>query len=186
VCLERRTKRPRHQERRIGGALGQAILTAWPPCIRRHFCWRLLKLLPLLRRLRHHSPVPTIRFKDVIEQFDHVDDPDVLHKAKTNRALTHALDMSRPRNWHGTGLTPDQILPIARDSAIPVAWVPPGHVLQALATAAPTDRVQVLLVHEAEVLEECRVLLNECDDTWVAKQRTLISRAVRRLRGRLP
>lgn len=119
-----------------------------------------------------------IRFEDVIEQFDHVDDPDVLEKAKTNRALAHALDMSRPRNWHGTGLTPDQILPIAKDSAIPVAWVPPGHVLQALVAAAPTDRVQVLLVHEADVLDECHVLLNECDDAWVDEERKLINRAV--------
>lgn len=34
--------------------------------------------------------MPILRFKDVIDQFDHVDDPDVLEKAKTNAALRHA------------------------------------------------------------------------------------------------
>lgn len=166
--------------RRLGGALGRAASDRG--VAGRRFPWPsvdgLPKGAPTALRRWHHGSVPMTRFKDVIEQFDHVDDPDVLEKAKTNSALAHALGMSRPRNWHGTGLTPDQILPIATDSAIPVAWVPPGHVLRALAAAAPTDRVRVLLVHEAEILDECRTLLKECEDAWVKEERTLITRAV--------
>jgi len=46
-------------------------------------------------------PMPFLRFQDVIDQFDHVDDPDAIEKAKTNRALSYALEMSRPENWRG-------------------------------------------------------------------------------------
>src|SRR5215217_2916197 len=53
--------------------------------------------------------MPFLSFQDVIDQFDHVDDPDVLEKAKVNLALARALEMSMQENWPGTGLTPEQI-----------------------------------------------------------------------------
>jgi hypothetical protein len=117
-------------------------------------------------------------FRDVIDQFDHVDDPDVLDKAKTNRALSWALEMSRPENWRGSGLPPDQILSVATESGIPVAWVPPTHVLRALVAATPTDRMRVLLANEAEVLKQCGSILNECNDPGITDERHLIRRAL--------
>ncbi|MEQ8438772.1 MAG: hypothetical protein RIB65_14860 [Ilumatobacter fluminis] len=119
-----------------------------------------------------------IRFDDVVAQFEHVDDPDVLQMARDNRALKLALDMSRPRNWHGTGLTPDQLLPIARESGIPIAWVPPSKVLKMLVAAEPLDRMQVLLSVETEVVNQCRNLMNECDDLWIEEERTLVGRSI--------
>jgi hypothetical protein len=124
------------------------------------------------------SEMPTLRFSDVIDQFDHVDDPDVLEKAKTNRALSHALEMSRPENWRGSGLSPEQILPLAVESGIPVAWIPPAEVLRDLVAAAPTGRVRVLVARESEVLAQCRSRLEECDDPWVEAERFLVSRAL--------
>jgi hypothetical protein len=70
--------------------------------------------------------MPRISIEAVIEQFDHVDDPDVLEKVKGNLALRLALDMSRPMNWRGTGIKPKTILAVATQSGIPVAWVPPA------------------------------------------------------------
>jgi hypothetical protein len=48
-----------------------------------------------------------------LDQFDHVDDVDVLEKAKTNGALSAALRLLWPENWHGCGLRPEEILPVA-------------------------------------------------------------------------
>ena len=122
--------------------------------------------------------IRTISFKDVIEQFDHVDDPDVLEKATSNLALRMALDMSRPENWRGTGLTPEQLLPIAQEDAIPVAWVPPPEVLKALVNASPKDRLAVLRSHETEVLQHCRRLLTQCRDPWIGDETVLLGRSL--------
>jgi hypothetical protein len=119
-----------------------------------------------------------LRFKDVIDQFEHVDDPDVLEKARTNTALRHALEMSRPQNWRGSGLSPEVIIGVAVDGGIPVAWVPPADVLKQLAGAEPAARVTVLMGHEPAVLSQCHELLKECGDPWVEDERTLISRAL--------
>jgi len=51
--------------------------------------------------------------KDVIDQFDHVDDPDVLERAKTNTALHHALMMSRPEELARQRFDARAILPVA-------------------------------------------------------------------------
>ncbi|WP_423918865.1 hypothetical protein [Candidatus Poriferisodalis sp.] len=60
--------------------------------------------------------IDIIALKDIIEQFDFVDDPDAAERAKTDPALAAALDWMRPHNWHGSGLTPDQVLPIATEA----------------------------------------------------------------------
>jgi hypothetical protein len=57
---------------------------------------------------------------DLIAELDHVDDPDVLERMKTNPALREALQMTRPENWWGTGLNPKVLFEIARDDGIPV------------------------------------------------------------------
>lgn len=125
-----------------------------------------------------NSDVAILRFQDVIDEFDHVDDPDALERAQTNPALRHALEMSRPENWRGSGLTPEQILPIATHAGIPVAWVPPAAVLKDLVAAPPQDRMRVLRDHEPSIVSHCYSLLGECDDPWVAGDLTLVSRAL--------
>ena len=120
----------------------------------------------------------SIRLHEILEQFDHVDDADVVEKAKTNRALSAALRLIRPENWRGCGLRPEEILPVAVDSGIPVVWVPPTSVLKALAAAAPADRMGVLMASEAEVVAQCRLLLGECSDPWVSEKRALIGRSL--------
>lgn len=117
--------------------------------------------------------------KDIRDQFEFVDDPDAPERGKGNPALRIALDLQRPRNWHGSGLTPDQVLPIASESGIPVAWVPPRSVLLELAAAEPEQRVAVLMESEHVVLHHCKSVLAECDDAELRDPRTLAGRAVR-------
>lgn len=120
----------------------------------------------------------TISLREILDQFDQVDDADVLEKAKTNRALSAALRLIRPENWRGCGLRPEQILPVAVDNGIPVVWVPPTSVLKALVAAAPGDRISVLMASEEEVVAQCRLLLDECSDPWVSDLRALIGRSL--------
>ena len=122
--------------------------------------------------------MPRVSFQDVIDALEYVDDPDVLEKAKGNMALWVALDMSRPKNWRGTGIKPEGILAVANETGIPVAWVPPSDVLKMLASAAPLDRLAVIRSHVAEIIAQCDQLLNECRDNWVGDERILVRRAI--------
>jgi hypothetical protein len=54
--------------------------------------------------------MPRFSFQKVHDQLKHVDDLDVLEKARGNPELQIALDMSRPVNWQGTGIEPGAIL----------------------------------------------------------------------------
>jgi hypothetical protein len=122
--------------------------------------------------------MPRISFQDVADQLRHVDDPDVLAKVQGNMALSIALDMSRPVNWRGTGLTPRDILPVARDSGIPIAWVPPPYVLCLLVSAEPANRMTVLRAHAADILVQCGSLVTECRDGWLGDDPLLVRRAI--------
>ena len=119
-----------------------------------------------------------LRMQDIIDQFAHVDDPDVLTRAKSNRALQSALDMCRPENWRGSGLTPEQILPVAIEDGIPVAWVPPTGVLKALVGAPSGERVRTLIAHESEVVAQCRERVGESGDEWIVDAAMLLGKAL--------
>jgi hypothetical protein len=75
-------------------------------------------------------------------------------------------------------LTPEELLPIAEEDGIPIAWIPPPTVLKALAAASSPDRLAVLFTHRRAVLESCRSLLAECDDAWISDERALLRRAL--------
>ncbi len=117
-------------------------------------------------------------FGDIFAQLDHVDDPDVHEKAKTNPALAAAYRMLRPDNWLDSGLTPEAALSIAVESGIPVCWVPPPQVLTQLAEADPDDRMDVLRANEASVLELCASLIEESDDPAIRDTQTLTRRSL--------
>jgi hypothetical protein len=119
-----------------------------------------------------------LRLKDVIAEFPHVDDPDVVEKAKSNRALRSALEMTRPENWRGSGLTPEQILPVAIVDGIPVAWVPPADVLKALVGTPSGRRVAELTKHTDEILKDCRTRIGQSNDELAADESTLVRRAL--------
>jgi hypothetical protein len=116
---------------------------------------------------------------DLIAEFDHVDDPDVLERVKTNPALADALQMTRPENWWGTGLRPKVLVEIARDDGIPVVWVPPSKVLLDLAeTPDHSARMVVLLRRKQEILDNCKSITSYCDDPWVADASVLTRKAI--------
>jgi len=127
--------------------------------------------------------VARVSFQDVFDALEHVDDPDVLEKAKGNSALWHALELSRPKNWRGTGIKPEAILAVARESGIPVAWIPPPDVLRRLASAASADRMAVIRSHAAEIIVQCDQLLGECRDNWLGDDRILVGRAIEALKA---
>ncbi|MCY3894542.1 MAG: hypothetical protein OXF65_14750 [Acidimicrobiaceae bacterium] len=124
------------------------------------------------------SKIKGISIADIREHFEFVDDPDAVERAQRNPALRAALRWLRPPNWHGSGLTPEQVLPIASESGIPVAWVPPRSVLIGLAAAEPKMRVAALMAFERAVLDDCKSVLEECDDPELHDSRTLAGRAV--------
>jgi hypothetical protein len=132
---------------------------------------------------RHNESMPFVRFADVIAELPHVDDPDVLERAGTNRALRIALEMARPRNWWGIGLDPNVLFTIAREDGIPVAWIPRGSILKELAAVPdPTARRQILLDRQAEIVEDCLDALDECRDPWLDDHVILARRAVQAYR----
>lgn len=93
------------------------------------------------------------------------------------------MDWLRPRNWHASGLTPDDILPIAVDCGIPVVWVPPTAVLIEVTAAHPRDRIGVLVSRQEEVLAHCEALLAQCRDQELQESRILVGRAIEALRA---
>jgi hypothetical protein len=116
---------------------------------------------------------------DITGAYDHVDDPDVLERAKTNPALHDMLVMSRPRNWWGTGLNPKVLFEIAKDDGIPVVEVPPSHVLLDLAAAPDRNaRMAVLLALKQEIVDQCKEITLDCDDPWAADACELIGKAI--------
>lgn len=115
----------------------------------------------------------------IMDAYDHVDDPDVLERAKTNSALYDTLLMLRPRNWWGTGLNPKVLFEIAKDDGIPIVEVPPSHVLLDLAAAPDRNaRMAVLLALKREIVDQCKAITLDCDDPWAADACELIGRAI--------
>lgn len=122
---------------------------------------------------------PNGTFGDVIAELDHVDDPDVFERMKIRPALRTALEITRPENWWGTGLNPKVLFAISKDDGIPVAWVLPSAVLIELAAAPDRNtRMSVLLAHKQEIIDQCKEIIHESDDPWVANERALIREAV--------
>lgn len=124
------------------------------------------------------SKIKGLSIAKIREQFEFVDDPDVVERAQRNPELRVALRWIRPPNWYGSGLTPEQVLPIASESGIPVAWVPPRSVLIELAAAEPDQRVAVLMANERAVFDDCKSVLEECDDPELHDSQTLAGRAL--------
>lgn len=123
--------------------------------------------------------IAMMNFKD---QFDHVDDLDAVERAKTNRALRIALDWLRPRNWHGSGLNPHDLLLVAEEARIPVVWVPPIEVLVEVVAAEPERRMAVLMANEEIVLTACESLIEYSDDSELCDTQTLARRALHAFR----
>ena len=118
-------------------------------------------------------------FGDIIAELDHVDDPDVFERMKTTPALRSALKMTRPENWWGTGLNPKVLFAISKDDGIPVAWVPPSAVLIELAATPDRNaRMSVLLAHKQEIIDQCKVITLNSDDSWITNERALIEKAI--------
>ncbi|MBB1152473.1 hypothetical protein [Amycolatopsis dendrobii] len=119
------------------------------------------------------------RWADVEQEFQHVDDPNVLQRIDNSPALRIALEISRPGNWWGLGVEPGTLISISRGEGIPLAWVPRREIISLLARAEDdVERSQVLLANEHDILEDCSAALGECTDPWLASTVLLALRAV--------
>ncbi|MEU5257209.1 hypothetical protein [Streptomyces longwoodensis] len=78
----------------------------------------------------------------------------------------------RHENWWGSTLSLEQLLHLAQEHGIPVAWVPTPKILRQLAAAGPThdEKLAVLAAAEGDLLSLCRTRLDECDDAWLAAE----------------
>ena len=120
-----------------------------------------------------------MNWNDLDIELANVDRTDVLDRIKTSLTLRCALEMSRPRNWWGTGIAPKRLLEIARDDGIPVAWLPEAAILKDLVSARTRDeRLVVLLGRFDEILRHSAELVEECGDAWIADERTLTHQAI--------
>lgn len=125
-----------------------------------------------------------MNLRDIMDEFDHVDAPDVLERIKTNPALKEALHMTRPKNWWGTGLNPARLFEIARDDGIPVMWVLPSNALLEVAAAPDKSaRMATLLLRKQEVLDSCKAILHDCDDPWIKDACILTGTAIAAYEG---
>ncbi|MEV7325254.1 hypothetical protein [Streptomyces sp. NPDC093970] len=72
-------------------------------------------------------------------------------------------------NWQGLESTPvTDLLSIALDDGIPIAWVPPAEVLGALLAAGGHDaRLEVLGEFEDTILSACEAEIDACGDDWM-------------------
>ncbi|MGE2818151.1 hypothetical protein ACQI5H_23865 [Mycobacterium heidelbergense] len=121
--------------------------------------------------------MPATAFAEVIAAFPRVDEPGVLIAAQSDEALRLALDMSRPRNWQGTGAA-HALLKAAKDEGIPLSWVPSADVIIQLASAATaSERTSVLVNERRAILDACVEVVDECNHPGLSGDRVMVSRA---------
>jgi hypothetical protein len=126
--------------------------------------------------------VVVLNWGDIIAAIPHVDEPDALSKAKSDRALHTAMNWSRPPNWHGTGASHD-LLALAQEEALPLAWVPPAEIIRRLRSAGSAEsREAVLLEERAVILDACAAAIGECDEPEISDSRFFVGKAIASLR----
>ncbi|MEV1317884.1 hypothetical protein AB0J14_17595 [Micromonospora arborensis] len=120
-----------------------------------------------------------LNVRDIFQQLDQVDDPNVMELAASSPALQAALRWSRPQNLWGIGVDPLLLLRLARDAGIPLAWVPRREVVRAL-VAAPTRGVlsDVLADKAALVVDDCADALSHCIDEQLQDRVPLAEAAI--------
>jgi hypothetical protein len=86
----------------------------------------------------------------------------------SNRPMPPFYVAVRRPNWWGAGATPEDLHRLAKESGIPVSWVPPAHVLRLLLDAADHDtRLRVLVDHQRDIRQLCGETAGYCDDEWL-------------------
>jgi hypothetical protein len=126
--------------------------------------------------------VSHVTWRDIEAAIPHVDDPDALSRAKSDRALGYAMDLCRPPNWHGTGASYD-LLAAAQAEGLPLAWVPPADIMRQLrAAGSAPSREAVLLQEHTAILDACVAAIDDCNAPEIAAPRRLVTNAIAALR----
>lgn len=97
-----------------------------------------------------------------------------------------ALQAARPPNWPAD-VDIESVIEIANDDGLPVVWVPRSETLTQLVEAKDrSERVQVLLAHEAELAEDAVATLAEIQHESLDGQTPLAQDALRAWAGGHP
>lgn len=93
-------------------------------------------------------------------------------------ALLERLREKLPPNWpHGIDI--DQVVTVIQDDGLPLVWVPRADIVtKVLRSPDRAARVEVLLGHPAELIEDCREVLNVVSHETLAGQLPLAKKAV--------
>lgn len=123
--------------------------------------------------------MPKISFAGVTAAIPRLDDPDILHQAENSPEVYVALNLFRPRNWWGAGISAHTLQRFAHDSGIPVAWVPRTAILAELAGAPDAEaRTSVLLANETAIADDCHEALQMCWHPSLLDEATIARRAL--------
>ncbi|CAN7367456.1 hypothetical protein [Knoellia sp. LjRoot47] len=97
-------------------------------------------------------------------------------------ALVERIRRWLPENW-SAGVDESAILQIVSEDGLPCVWVPRADILDEVIAAPDRGaRVQVLLRHRSEVLDDCGQVLTDVDHDSLAGQRPLADAALRAMR----
>jgi hypothetical protein len=100
-------------------------------------------------------------------------------KAQLRDWLDGFLDRVSPANWRDVeeGLRLRDLVDMAR-AGIPVAWVPRATILSTMISAHPANRLDILVDHQPEVLEDCQTLLDQAAAGRYVEQVDLLRQAI--------
>jgi hypothetical protein len=122
-------------------------------------------LSPLLPKIQLPNLMPTIR-------------PLIGELTKALAPLIEKIRESLPPNWP-SDLDLDALTTAIRDDGLPLVWVPRADVVtELLATSGRSERVQVLVSHTSEVIEDCRTTLGEVTHASLSGQQTLAEKSL--------
>lgn len=98
--------------------------------------------------------------------------------AKYLAPLFDRMFQSLPPNWP-SDVDLEVLISAIQDDGLPLVWVPRAEVVtNLLATPDRPERVQVLISHTSEIVEDCRVTLSEVTHASLSGQRLLAEKAL--------
>jgi len=82
-------------------------------------------------------------------------------------------------NWDVAGVRLGSVQAIVADDGIPIVWVPRGVIVTALMAASTREeRLQILALHEAEIISDCSVCLGDCAGPELSEEVELTHRII--------
>lgn len=92
--------------------------------------------------------------------------------------IIRALRETRPPNWPDS-VDIDRMTEVIQTDGLPMVWVPPTEVVtEVLRQTDRASRVQVLLAHQDDIMDHCRMVLGDVSDPSMNGQLPLAFKAI--------